>query len=301
MTNTTKAILLLSLFLIVAPSCSSPSKRTLNEFILKDGTKIQCAEPPPDVVAKGIKVNAEVAAQKVGNLLKGTGGVDVDVERIRQEVPPDVSTFEIIEYRICIQYVNGLLSKGEYNSFTRQILPALKNKVPEQEAAQLLVDGVDDPLALIPQTNQPRPPKARKLAKIKVSNTGGVRISNVGVVIIKVNGRRDCRFQLAVSSWDTIFMNPNPPLPKISVDLNPGDDAYFDAVIECNGNPCIKGELAIPFIENGQRQFVSSVEHEVSQLEEFTVRVSGDTARAVTATFKVIRRGVEEYLFLQAT
>ncbi len=296
-----KTFLFLSLLLLVVSSCASPSKRNLNEFILKDGTRIKCVEPPPDVVTKGIKVNAEVAAQKVGSLLKGTGGVDVDIERIRQEVPPDVSTFEIVEYRICIQYVNGLLSKGEYNAFTRQILPALKNKIPEQEAAQLVIEGVDDPLALIPQTNQPRPPKALKFAKIKVSNTGGVRISNIGVAVIKVNGSRDCRFQLAVSSWDTVFINPNPPVPKISVDLNPGDDAYFDAVIECNGNPCTKGELAIPFIENGQRHFVASVEHKVSRLEEFTVRVSGDMAKALTATFKVIKQGTEEYLFLQAT
>ena len=301
MLRTTKTILFLCLFLLVASSCSSPSKRTLNEFTLKDGTRIQCVEPPPDVVAKGIKVNAEVAAQNVGNLLKGTGGVDVDVERIRQEVPPDVSAFEVIEYRICVQYVNGVLSKDEYNSFTRQILPALKNKIPEQQAAQLIIEGVDDPLALIPQTNQPRPPKARKFAKIKVSNTGGARVSNVGVAVIKVNGSRDCRYQLAVSSLDTTFVNPNPPVPKVFVDLNPGEDAYFDAVIECNGNPCPKGELAIPFIENGQRQFVMALQHEVSRLEALTLRVSGDTARAVTATFSVTKRGTEEYLFLQAT
>jgi hypothetical protein len=274
----------------------------MNEFTLKDGTRIQCVEPPPDVVAKGIKVNAEVAAQNVGNLLKGTGGIDVDVERIRQEVPHDVSAFEVIEYRICVQYGNGVLSKDEYTSFTRQILPALKNKISERDAAQLVVEGVDDPLALIPQTNQPRPPKARKFAKIKVNNTGGARVLNVGIAVIKVNGNLDCRYQLAVSSWDTVVMNPNPPVPKISVDLNPGEDAYFDAVIECNGNPCTKGALAIPYIViGGERKFVVLTDHEVPRLEELTVRASGNTARAVTATFKVTKRGTEEYLFLQAT
>lgn len=78
MTRTTKLFLCLPLFLLFASSCSSPSKRALNEFTLKDGTRIQCVEPPPDVVAKGLKINAEVAADHIGNLLKGTGGVDVD-------------------------------------------------------------------------------------------------------------------------------------------------------------------------------------------------------------------------------
>lgn len=300
MARTTKIILLLPLLLLVASSCTSPSKRNLVEVTLKDGTKVQCAEPPPDVVAKGIKVNAEVAAEKIGNLLKGTGGVDVDIERIRQEVPSDVSAFEVIEFRICIQYGNGVLSKEEYRSFTNRILPAIKNSPPEHLVSQLVVEGVDDPLALVPQTNQPQPPKATKFARIRVHNTAGTRVSNVGVVVIKWNGQ-DCRYRLAVSSLDTIFVNPNQPVPQVSVDLNPGEDAYFDAVIECNGNPCAKGELAIPFIDNGRRHFMMFFEHDVPRLEEFTVRVSGDTASAVTIRFRVRKLGTEGYLSLQTT
>ena len=91
MLSAIKAILVLPLLFLVAASCSSPSKRTVIEFTLKDGSKIQCVEPPPDVFAKGLKVNADMAAEHIGGLLKGTGGVDVDVERIRQDVTSDVS------------------------------------------------------------------------------------------------------------------------------------------------------------------------------------------------------------------
>jgi hypothetical protein len=139
---------------------------------LKDGTKIQCVEPPPDVVASGVRANAEVAATKVGNLLKGTGGVGVDIERIRQEVPSDVSSFEVIEYRICTQYGNGVLTKEEYRTFTDRILPAIKKQL-----SQLVVEGADDRLSLIPQDNQPLTPKVTKFARIKVLSLGEDRVT----------------------------------------------------------------------------------------------------------------------------
>jgi hypothetical protein len=83
------------------------------------------------VVAKGAEVNADIAAAKVGNLLKGTGGVAVDIERIRQEVPSDVASFEVIEYRICTQYGNGILTREEYRSFIDRILPAIRKQVSQ--------------------------------------------------------------------------------------------------------------------------------------------------------------------------
>lgn len=126
MKQITRLLLVLTLFLLLEISCSSPSKRPTYEFTLKDGTPVRCVEPPPDVIATGVNVNAEVAARKIGTILKGTGGIGVDIERIRQELPSDVSAFDLVEFKICIQYGNQVLSKEEYRSFTDRILPAIK-------------------------------------------------------------------------------------------------------------------------------------------------------------------------------
>jgi hypothetical protein len=75
-------------------------------------------------MVKGEKANLELTAKRLGTLLQLTGGVGLDVERIRQELPADVSSFEVIEFRICAQYGNGVLSKDEYRAFTTQIIPA---------------------------------------------------------------------------------------------------------------------------------------------------------------------------------
>jgi hypothetical protein len=133
MKRTPGLLLLLSLLLLVESSCSgSPSQRHPVKFVSENGTKITCYEPLADVITKGVKADVEIAAVKIGTLLKGTGGTSVDVERIRQEVPVDVSAFEAIDFRLCLQYVNGVLSKEEYHAFTKQIIPAYKKNPPEQ-------------------------------------------------------------------------------------------------------------------------------------------------------------------------
>jgi hypothetical protein len=189
----------------------------------------------------------------------------------------------------------------EHAPKTRQPTGASPLKQPGKDgmASQLVVEGVNDPFSLVSQKDQPFPPKVTKFAKIKVLNVGGIRVTNVGVVVIKANGEQEGRFRLAVSSMDTLFERPNPPTPQVSVDLNPGEDEYFDAVIECNGKTCAKGTLAIPYIDNGGRFVVSPVHQGVALLEDFTVRVSGDKASAVTRTFRV-KSSTDGYLSLQA-
>ena len=131
MKRTTGLFLLLPLLLLVESSCSgSPSQRHLVEFPQKDGPPLQCFEPPPDVIVKGGKANLELTAKRLGTLLQATGGVGLDVERIRQELPPEVSSFVVVEFRICAEYGNGVLSKEEYHAFTTQIIPAYKKNPP---------------------------------------------------------------------------------------------------------------------------------------------------------------------------
>lgn len=59
----------------------------------------------------------------------------MDIERIRQELPQEVSIFEAIDFRICAQYGNGALSKQEYHAFTEQIIPAYEKNPPAKTAS----------------------------------------------------------------------------------------------------------------------------------------------------------------------
>lgn len=117
-------------FLFLASSCSFPSERKL-QSPWKDGPRPICAEPHPDVIVRAMQVNADIAAVKVGTLLKGTGGVSLDVERIRQDVPKDVAAFAEIDWRLCIQYGNQVLTKEEYHAFTKQIIPGINQQTLE--------------------------------------------------------------------------------------------------------------------------------------------------------------------------
>jgi hypothetical protein len=81
MERITGLFVLLPLLLLVESSCSgSPSQRTPVEYTLKDGTKVTCVGPPPDVIGKDVKTDAVIQAAKIGNLLKGTRGGDLPPE-----------------------------------------------------------------------------------------------------------------------------------------------------------------------------------------------------------------------------
>ena len=131
MNRTTGLFWLLPLLLLLESSCSlSPSERKPLEHTWKDGPQPICIAPPADVMVKGVNANADLAAAKIGTLLKGTGGVSIDIDRIRREVPEDVAAFEVVDYRLCLQYGNQVISKEEYLSFTKQVLPAIKKHSP---------------------------------------------------------------------------------------------------------------------------------------------------------------------------
>lgn|SRR5437016_3933039 len=132
MKPTARLLSLLPLLTLVMSACSMglPSERKPVEFTLSDGSKITCREPPPDVIAKGGTAYAELTATRLGTYLQAKGGVGVDVERIRQELPPEVASFEVVEFRICAQYGNRVISKQTYQAFTEQILPAYMKNPP---------------------------------------------------------------------------------------------------------------------------------------------------------------------------
>jgi hypothetical protein len=163
---------------------------------------------------------------------------------------------------------------------------------------QLAVDSVDDPMNSIPQSGQPYQPKVSKFVRIKVMNMGGKSLANVRVTVTKIDDR-DCRYQLPLSSSDTLFVLPNPSPLVGSVSLSPGDDQYFEALVECNGQMCPSGELAIPVIEGGHRLFTTMFDNGVTvRPGTLTVRASGDAGPPVTRTF-VVSPQSERYLTLR--
>lgn len=125
---TTSLFLLLPL--LFSCSIGAPSERKAEKLKAPDGTEITCYQPPPDVVVTGGKASAELTAIKLGEILQAKGGVGVDVERIRQELPPDVAVFELIDFRMCVRYANGLVSKEAFQTFNEQIAPAYRNNPP---------------------------------------------------------------------------------------------------------------------------------------------------------------------------
>jgi hypothetical protein len=164
---------------------------------------------------------------------------------------------------------------------------------------KLAVEGVDDPLALVPQSGQSVPPKVSKFARIKVTNIGEKSIAHVKAVVTKVDDR-ESSLQLPLSSLDALFQLV-PPLPIQGEEfLSPGETQYFDALVECNGVVCPSGELAVPHIEGGRRFFATESDGKRVALRptHLTVRVSGDGASAMTKTF-VILLGPDGRLLLQ--
>lgn len=74
MKPTTRLLLLLPLLSLAVSACSLdlPSQRRLVEFPRADGPPLRCYEPPSDVIAKGGTAYAELAALRVGTILKGS-------------------------------------------------------------------------------------------------------------------------------------------------------------------------------------------------------------------------------------
>ena len=122
--------LFLLLPLLFSCSMGAPLERKPLEFTMQDGFVLKCPQSPSEVVAKGGKVSAEIVAEKLGVALKGGVGADLNVERIRQELPIDLITFREVESIICVQYGNRIRTKEEYRAFTDRIAPHIISTGP---------------------------------------------------------------------------------------------------------------------------------------------------------------------------
>ncbi len=68
----------------------------------------------------------DMAVESVKGIAKATAGFQFDAEKIVRDIPEDIHGFEIIKFRICVDYANGALTDKEYEAILQKIIPELK-------------------------------------------------------------------------------------------------------------------------------------------------------------------------------
>lgn len=206
-------------------------------------------------------------------------------------IPPEVISLKIKAGLIIFACSLAVIGVGliVYAVIPHNQIPMANPPKQDQSRSQLVVESMPSSATIVLQGNQPCSAKVAKLAGLKVKNVGGVRITNVGLVVLKTNDFiAPFQPQLPVSTIDVFFNCPNPQPVQVSVDLNPGDDAVFGAVIECNGTyKCLRGKLGLPYVDRGEISFYFPVIANIERFDKFTVRASGDGVSAVTKQFEV--------------
>lgn len=100
-------------FLVVASiacACGACSDKTV---FVRDGLKGTCVKPPPDVVASGATLNLDATVTKVVEAAKVNAGANVTYQRVRAEIP-NLYALQVLDFRICLQYGNGVLTREQY-------------------------------------------------------------------------------------------------------------------------------------------------------------------------------------------
>ncbi|MDX2039702.1 MAG: hypothetical protein SF097_00565 [Acidobacteriota bacterium] len=120
-----------------------------------DKVVVVCYQPPPDVMTTKNITDVEAKLPEVIGLLKKGGGLELKVdrqkafERIRQELS-DVNVFEIMDFRLCVQHGNDVLTAEEYKEGSKEFRPKKTNskllteKVAEYTALLTKIQGFPD-------------------------------------------------------------------------------------------------------------------------------------------------------------
>lgn len=81
-----------------------------------------CPEPT------AVKISSETSTKIDARLIKAANmdaSFEKKAEQIRQSLSPELQSFEIIEYRACTAYQNGLIDKERYNELINIVLPLI--------------------------------------------------------------------------------------------------------------------------------------------------------------------------------
>lgn len=90
----------------------NPSKRKKVEI-----NGVTCFEPPPDIVKSSIDTQLMASIKEA---LEMKGSIKNIFQRIREEIP-NLHTFEVVHFHLCVDYANGMLDKEAYNKFLSMV------------------------------------------------------------------------------------------------------------------------------------------------------------------------------------
>ena len=80
-----------------------------------------CIEPPADVLTADVKVKLDASLPSLDSIVKSNLSLERKFQRIRAETPY-LQTYEVLDYRYCRMYFNGILTKEKYTEFATFIL-----------------------------------------------------------------------------------------------------------------------------------------------------------------------------------
>lgn len=106
--------------LVCSLLASCVSGRVEHKMMRKDSIPVTCFEPPPDVVAKSGTANVDEAYSEIGRILKGSINISTETERIR-EISKSVNDYEVLDFRMCMNYANGAFTPEQYGIYVGQI------------------------------------------------------------------------------------------------------------------------------------------------------------------------------------
>lgn len=134
MTMARAAIILL---VILSPVFMSAciTHRPIHIFVRPDNVTVKCIEPPADVILKSGDAKVNAAVKGIGELIKAESTMKVEVQKIR-ELSAGVNNFEVIEFRLCTQYGNGVLTPQQFQRIQDEILPMLHSESSKVSKAE---------------------------------------------------------------------------------------------------------------------------------------------------------------------
>ncbi len=100
--------------LIVTSPTNSPTKKD----------SVTCIKPPPEYLATYGDISGAAITQKLGEIAKANLTASEKVQKLRDTLP-NVQSYEILDYRLCIMYANHILDRSAYTNMIQEVLPHL--------------------------------------------------------------------------------------------------------------------------------------------------------------------------------
>jgi hypothetical protein len=98
-------------------------------FKRRDGITVQCDRLPPDVMNKSTKGTVDIAVSNIGQLVKGSAGVEIDPQQWFK-TSPTIADYRAVQRSLCVDYANEAFTPEQYRQIREKYLPALRNAIP---------------------------------------------------------------------------------------------------------------------------------------------------------------------------